>query len=92
MIALTDLSQEFLIGVAHFPMLNKTYWAVQGAGAFINAYERLQPSDVRSLAKCYISVNGFQHPAAMASYESKCLRLFPWFKGFQNQTGCRESR
>src|SRR5437763_15311636 len=48
---------ESLVGVAHFPMLDETYWAVRGEGAFVHS-ERLHVSGVNSIAACSVSPNG----------------------------------
>jgi len=48
---------ESLVGVAHFPMLDETYWASRGGGAFGNG-ERLQVSGVTTIAESVSSPNG----------------------------------
>jgi histidinol-phosphatase len=48
---------ESVAGVAHFPMLNETYWAVEGGGSYLNG-ERLQASSVTSIDACSFSPNG----------------------------------
>jgi histidinol phosphatase-like enzyme (inositol monophosphatase family) len=52
-----------LVGVAHFPMLGETYWAVQGSGAFLNE-ERLHASEIASLSESVVCPNGLHHPNA----------------------------
>lgn len=54
---------ESLIGVAHFPMLDETYWASRGSGAYGNE-ERLQVSAVASIGECVFSPNGLHLPSA----------------------------
>jgi fructose-1,6-bisphosphatase/inositol monophosphatase family enzyme len=41
---------ESLVGVAHFPMLGETYWAVRGGGSYMNG-ERLRASLIESVAE-----------------------------------------
>jgi histidinol phosphatase-like enzyme (inositol monophosphatase family) len=48
---------ESLAGVAHFPMLNETYWAARGGGAYLHS-ERLQASAIASVGDCCFSPNG----------------------------------
>jgi histidinol-phosphatase len=48
---------EPVVGVAHFPMLDETYWAVRGGGSFLN-HERLHVSAIDSINACVFSPNG----------------------------------
>jgi histidinol phosphatase-like enzyme (inositol monophosphatase family) len=48
---------ESVVGVAHFPMLGETYWAVRGGGSYLND-ERLHVSDVVSIRACCFDPNG----------------------------------
>jgi len=44
---------DCVVGVAHFPMLDETYWATRGGGAYCNGV-RLRTSNVTSLdGSCY---------------------------------------
>jgi len=52
-------ADESLAGVAHFPMLNETYWAARGSGAYLNG-ERLRASAVTSLGESTFSPSGLQ--------------------------------
>ena len=52
-----------LAGVAHFPMLNETYWATRGSGSYLNS-ERLQVSAITSIGDCSFSPNGLHLTAA----------------------------
>jgi histidinol-phosphatase len=52
---------ELQVGVAHFPFLDETYWAVRGNGSFLNDGIRLRVSDVKRIDRAVLSVNGFQH-------------------------------
>jgi histidinol phosphatase-like enzyme (inositol monophosphatase family) len=54
---------ESLAGVAHFPLLEETYWAALGAGAHLNG-ERLHASSIDSIEQCAFSPNGLYLPAA----------------------------
>jgi len=58
LIALEE-ADETLAGVAHFPMLDETYWATRGAGSYRNG-ERLHVSAVESVAACSFHPNGLQ--------------------------------
>ena len=50
-------ADESLVGVAHFPMLDETYWAVRGGGAY-RGEERLRVSAISSVAASVFSPNG----------------------------------
>src|SRR5215813_14179388 len=50
LIALED-ADEPVVGVAHFPMLGETYWAVRGGGSYLN-HEPLRVSAVESISDC----------------------------------------
>lgn len=56
---------ESLVGVAHFPMLAETYWAVKGQGAY-RMDERLRVSDRKLLADCVFHPNGLHLAEARA--------------------------
>jgi histidinol phosphatase-like enzyme (inositol monophosphatase family) len=56
-------ADESLAGVAHFPLLNETYWATRGGGAYCND-ERLHCSGIASLGEAVFSPNGLHLPAA----------------------------
>jgi fructose-1,6-bisphosphatase/inositol monophosphatase family enzyme len=56
LIALEE-GDEPVVGVAHFPMLDETYWAVRGGGSFLNR-ERLSVSTIASIRSCVFSPNG----------------------------------
>ncbi len=58
-----EADDEPLVGVAHFPMLDETYWAVAGAGAYLNV-ERLHASARTTLAESSFHANGLQLPEA----------------------------
>src|SRR5215831_13849735 len=49
-------ADETLVGVAQFPMLEETYWAAHGGGAFRNG-EPIRCSAVMSIADCCFSPN-----------------------------------
>jgi histidinol-phosphatase len=48
---------EPLVGVAHFPMLNETYWASRGGGSYCND-ERLHASAIASIGEAVFSPDG----------------------------------
>ena len=56
-------ADEALTGVAHFPMLDETYWAVSGGGSYLNG-ERLRVSSIDSLGASCFGPSGLQLPAA----------------------------
>jgi histidinol phosphatase-like enzyme (inositol monophosphatase family) len=56
-------ADESLAGVAHFPLLNETYWATRGGGAYCND-ERLHCSSIASIGESVFSPNGLHLPAA----------------------------
>lgn len=56
-------ADEPLAGVAHFPLLNETYWAARGSGAYCNE-ERLQVSAATSIGESVFSPNGLHLPSA----------------------------
>ena len=55
---------ESLAGVAHFPLLNETYWAARGSGAWRND-DRLHASAVASIAECAFCPNGLHLKQAL---------------------------
>jgi len=62
LIALEE-ADDSLVGVAHFPMLNETYWAARGGGSYLNQ-ERLHVSPIAAIGDCCFSPNGLHLPAA----------------------------
>ncbi len=72
LIALLE-ADESIVGVAHFPMLNETYYAVRGGGAFMNQ-ERLQASSIQSISKSVFCPNGL-HLAAARPYLAQVIDL-----------------
>jgi histidinol phosphatase-like enzyme (inositol monophosphatase family) len=54
---------ESLAGAAHFPLLQETYWAASGSGAYLEE-ERLHASAIASIGACVFSANGLHLPAA----------------------------
>jgi histidinol phosphatase-like enzyme (inositol monophosphatase family) len=56
-------ADETLVGVAEFPMLAESYWAMRGGGSFLNG-ERLRVSGIDSIGACCFCPNGLQHVAA----------------------------
>jgi histidinol-phosphatase len=59
-----EQGDESLVGVAHFPMLDETYYAARGAGAWMND-ERLQVSSVSAISDCCFGPNGLSLPRAL---------------------------
>jgi histidinol-phosphatase len=64
---------ESLAGVAHFPMLNETYWAVRGSGSYLNE-ERLRASSVTAMGESVFSPNGL-HLVAARPHLSRVVEL-----------------
>ncbi len=56
LVALAE-ADESLVGVAHFPMLNETYWAARGGGSYGNG-ERLHVSAISSIPQSVFCPNG----------------------------------
>jgi histidinol-phosphatase len=56
-------ADEPVVGVAHFPMLDETYWAARGGGAFLNG-ERLQVSRVAKIEDAAFLPAGLHQAAA----------------------------
>ena len=64
LIALEE-ADESLAGVAHFPMLDETYWAVRGGGSFLHDTP-LRASAVTTIEASSFSPNGLHHASALA--------------------------
>lgn len=62
LIALEE-GEESLVGVAHFPRLNMSYFAVRGGGSYLNE-ERLRTSAIASIGSSVFCPNGLHHAAA----------------------------
>lgn len=62
LIALED-KDEPVVGAAHFPMLEETYWAVRGGGSYMND-RRLCVSSIDSISASVFSPNGLHLPEA----------------------------
>src|ERR1022692_3328046 len=58
-------ADESLAGVAHFPMLDETYWAVRGCGSYLNR-ERLHASAIDSIEASVFIPDGLQLANARA--------------------------
>jgi histidinol phosphatase-like enzyme (inositol monophosphatase family) len=54
-----EANDESLAGVAHFPMLEETYWAAAGEGSYLHD-TRLHASARTTLAECSFHPNGLQ--------------------------------
>ncbi len=54
-----EAGDESLAGVAHFPMLEETYWAAAGEGSYLHA-ERLRVSARTTLGECCFHASGLQ--------------------------------
>jgi histidinol phosphatase-like enzyme (inositol monophosphatase family) len=52
-----EQADESLVGVAHFPMLDETYWSARGGGAYCNG-ERLKASTIARVEECCFCPNG----------------------------------
>jgi fructose-1,6-bisphosphatase/inositol monophosphatase family enzyme len=58
-----EIDGEPQLGVAHFPKLDETYWAVRGHGAWLGS-ERLRVSSIDRTSAAVISPNGMHAMAA----------------------------
>ena len=58
-----EAGDESLVGVAHFPMLEETYWAAKGAGSYLRN-RRLRASGRTAVSQCSFHPNGL-HLAEM---------------------------
>jgi fructose-1,6-bisphosphatase/inositol monophosphatase family enzyme len=56
-----EADDDSLVGVAHFPMLDETYWAVRGEGSWLHE-ERLRASTRASLSEATFHASGLQLP------------------------------
>ncbi|HTS65184.1 MAG TPA: inositol monophosphatase [Candidatus Acidoferrales bacterium] len=54
-----EAGDESLVGVAHFPMLEETYWAVKGEGSYLHE-ERLHASARTTFGESSFHANGLQ--------------------------------
>jgi histidinol-phosphatase len=54
-----EAGDESLVGVAHFPMLEETYWAAAGEGSYLNE-ERLHASTRTMVGECSFHASGLQ--------------------------------
>jgi histidinol phosphatase-like enzyme (inositol monophosphatase family) len=52
-----EAKDESLVGVAHFPLLDETYWAASGAGSYLND-RRLHASARTTVHECAFHPNG----------------------------------
>jgi histidinol phosphatase-like enzyme (inositol monophosphatase family) len=68
LIALEE-ANESIVGAAHFPMLNMSYYAARGGGSYANE-ERLQASAISSIGKSVFCPNGLHHEAARPHLEN----------------------
>ncbi len=57
-------ADESLVGVAHFPLLDETYRAVRGGGAYRNG-DRLRASSISSVSECVFSPSGLHLAKAL---------------------------
>ena len=62
LIALEEVGEP-VVGVAHFPMLDETYWSIRGGGSYRNQ-DRLRVSTIDSIHSCVFSPNGLHQVEA----------------------------
>jgi histidinol-phosphatase len=72
LIALEEHS-ESCAGVAHFPLLGETYWAVRGQGSWLND-DRLRVSSISTIDAAVFCPNGM-HTAPAGQYASLVMDL-----------------
>jgi len=68
---------ESQLGVAHFPMLDETYWAVRGEGSWLND-QRLHVSNIDRTANAVMSPNGM-HGMAPEPYAPALMEFLNRF-------------
>jgi histidinol phosphatase-like enzyme (inositol monophosphatase family) len=66
-------ADESLVGVAHFPMLSETYWAVLGNGSYLNE-QRLRCSAIERIGDCCFSPDGL-HLVQARSHLPRVMEL-----------------
>ncbi len=76
LIALME-DDESVVGVAHFPKLDETYWAARGQGSYRNG-ERLHVSAVDQLESAVLSPNGL-HAVAAEPYAPRLVDFMSRF-------------
>lgn len=64
------------LGVAHFPALKRTYWALRGCGAYCDDVQ-LRCSQVSDLSQAVLCLNGINELAGFPF----ALRLIDWVRG-----------
>lgn len=88
LIALEEAGQS-VMGVAHFPMLEETYWAVRGGGAYRNG-ERLRVSSVDRFENAVFSPNGM-HEMAQERYASAMMEFMSKFWAVRSVGGALDA-
>src|SRR5215471_2147526 len=68
-----EANDESLVGVAHFPMLEETYWAATGEGSYLHD-QRLRASSRTTLGECSFHPNGL-HLAEARPHLAKVIEL-----------------
>ena len=80
---------ESVVGVAHFPMLAETYWAMRGGGAYRNG-ERLQVSKIDRASEAVLSPNGM-HSMAQESYAPRMMEFMSQFWAVRSAGGALDA-
>lgn len=84
-----EVNGQVAAGVAHFPSLNQSYFAVRGAGAFLND-SPIRISRRTTPEEATLCVNGFNNPAAMPFHGC----MFDWMARFwavRSMGGCTDA-
>jgi histidinol phosphatase-like enzyme (inositol monophosphatase family) len=68
-----EQADEPVVGVAHFPLLDETYWAVRGGGSYLNG-EPLRASEIKSMSDCSFHPSGL-HLREAVPYLPKITEL-----------------
>lgn len=76
LLALED-NGEVVLGLAHFPGLGETYYAIRGEGAFLNGLP-IRVSAVRDVARAVVCVNSFTNIQKVGFHQG----LLDWLKSF----------
>lgn len=84
-----EQSGDVKVGVAHFPAMDATYWAVRGNGAFLDE-TRLRVSGIASAADAVVCVNGF-NDARRFAFATGLLEWLAQFWAVRSYGGCLDA-
>ena len=78
-----------VLGVAHFPMLGETCWAVRGQGAYSNG-RRLRVSTIERTSEAVLSPNGM-HAMAAEPYAASMMEFMSRFWAVRSAGGALDA-